>query len=179
VKTTRGAASAAPSAPRGAAAQDILVEDPAMRRLHALGFKVTLWVMPFVEESSACYAEGCARGYFVSSEASGGLGLKPGFFRWWQQVPAVGLDVTNPAACDWFVGRLRALQEATGVDGFKFDAGEPCLLPAAAPFSLAREDHALPRQHARAQLPDKYGGQQHADHDAHGAGAQRLDESGG
>lgn len=106
--------------------------DPAgmVRRLHAAGFKVTLWVMPFVEESSSCYAEGHALGYFVRSESSGGLGLKPGFFRWWNSVPVVGLDVTNPAACAWFVERLQQLQRETGVDGFKFDAGEPCFLPA-------------------------------------------------
>jgi len=106
-------------------------DPPAMvRRLHALGFRVTLWVMPFVEEGSACYAEGCARGFFVKSRVSSGLGLQPGFFRWWNSAPVVGLDVTNPAACEWFVGRLQALQEETGVDGFKFDAGEPCFLPA-------------------------------------------------
>jgi myogenesis-regulating glycosidase len=99
-------------------------------RLHEQGFLVTLWVMPFVEESSACYAEGAARGFFVRSNVSAGLGLKPGFFRWWNSAPVVGLDVTNPEACEWFVGRLKALQEATGVDGFKFDAGEPCFLPA-------------------------------------------------
>ena len=26
-----------------------------VRQLHAMGFKVTVWVMPFVEESSAAY----------------------------------------------------------------------------------------------------------------------------
>ena len=106
--------------------------DPAgmVARLHTAGFKVTVWVMPFVEESSACYAEGAARGFFVRGTTSGGLGLKPGFFRWWNSSPVVALDVTNPAACAWFVGRLKKLQADTGVDGFKFDAGEPCFLPA-------------------------------------------------
>jgi hypothetical protein len=104
-------------------------------RLHAAGFKVTLWVMPFVEENSACFAEGSARGFFVRSTTSGGLGLKPGFFRWWNAVPVVALDVTNPAACAWFVARLRKLQADTGVDGFKFDAGEPCFLPATGDLS--------------------------------------------
>ncbi len=35
----------------------------------------------------------------------------------------MALDVTNPEAVDWFVARLKRLQEATGIDGFKFDAG--------------------------------------------------------
>ncbi len=49
--------------------------------------------------------------------------LQPGFFRWWNSQPVVALDVTNPEAVAWFVHRLRSLQAATGVDGFKFDAG--------------------------------------------------------
>jgi alpha-glucosidase (family GH31 glycosyl hydrolase) len=54
------------------------------------------------------------------------------------------LDVTNPAAVDWFVGRLKALQAATGIDGFKFDAGEPCFLP------------PCPRTHAELATPADY-----------------------
>jgi hypothetical protein len=49
--------------------------------------------------------------------------MKPGFFRWWNTAPVVALDLTNPEVVAWFVHRLRALQAATGVDGFKFDAG--------------------------------------------------------
>jgi myogenesis-regulating glycosidase len=120
-------------------------------RLHDLGFKVTAWVHPFVEEKSAAYREGAARGFFVGCdpvpmgawgklrEAIGSRappivpiapgGSAPGFFAWWNTPPVAALDVTNPEAVDWFVTRLRALQEATGLDGFKFDAGEPCFLP--------------------------------------------------
>lgn len=43
----------------------------------------------------------------------------------------VALDVTNPEAVAWFVYRLRKLQAETGIDGFKFDAGELHLLKAA------------------------------------------------
>lgn len=104
-------------------------------RLHDLGFQVTCWVMPFVEESSAAYREGASKGYFIKAEVDGapsGLGWgrpKPGFFAWWNSQPVVALDVTNPEAVDWFVDRLKRLQEITGLDGFKFDAGEPCFLP--------------------------------------------------
>ncbi|CAL5223288.1 g5776 [Coccomyxa viridis] len=99
-----------------------------VRQLHAMGFKVTVWVMPFVEENSAAYREGSTKGYFVTSTAPG-LFMKPGFFRWWNTAPVVALDVTNPEAVAWFVYRLRKLQTETGIDGFKFDAGEPCFLP--------------------------------------------------
>ncbi|KAK9907636.1 hypothetical protein WJX75_007337 [Coccomyxa subellipsoidea] len=99
-----------------------------VRQLHAMGFKVTVWVMPFVEENSDAYREGADKGYFITSTAPG-LFMKPGFFRWWNTAPVVALDLTNPEAVAWFVHRLRALQAATGIDGFKFDAGEPCFLP--------------------------------------------------
>lgn len=97
--------------------------------LHALGFKVTLWIMPFAEENSNAYREGAPKGYFIKSDSPATRKLKPGFFHWWQPVPAAALDVTNPEAVDWFVGRLRKLQEDYLIDGFKFDAGEPCFLP--------------------------------------------------
>lgn len=97
--------------------------------LHALGFRVTLWVMPFAEEASEAYKEGAPKGYFISSDAPPTRGLKPGFFRWWQPVPAAALDVTNPEAVKWFVERLKKLQADYSIDGFKFDAGEPCFLP--------------------------------------------------
>ena len=42
----------------------------------------------------------------------------------WNTAPVVALDVTNPEAVAWFVYRLRKLQAETGIDGFKFDAGE-------------------------------------------------------
>ena len=45
----------------------------------------------------------------------------------WNTAPVVALDVTNPEAVAWFLYRLRKLQAETGIDGFKFDAGEALL----------------------------------------------------
>ena len=92
-------------------------------KLHELGFKVTLWVMPFIAEDTNAYRDGKDKGYFVDSNA------RTGFFKWWQSPPVVALDVTNPEAVKWFCDNLRSLQERHGIDGFKFDAGEPCFLP--------------------------------------------------
>jgi len=92
-------------------------------QLHSMGLKVTVWVMPFIAEDTDAYREGKGKGYFVESS------IQNGFFRWWQSPPVVALDVTNPDAVDWFVSRLRRLQSEHGIDGFKFDAGEPCFLP--------------------------------------------------
>ena len=119
------------------------------------GIKTSIFVgvHPFVEERSAAYKEGAEKGFFVGSDPNPDSASSfwsrarnflsgtssddlervdesnPGFFAWWNTPPVAALDVTNPEAVEWFVGRLVALQKATGLDGFKFDAGEPCFLP--------------------------------------------------
>jgi hypothetical protein len=91
-----------------------------VQALHALGFKVTLWCTAFIEEKSQAYLEGRPKGYLVADGA---------LFPWWQPQPVAALDVANPEACRWFLERARMLRAETGVDGFKFDSGEPCWLP--------------------------------------------------
>jgi hypothetical protein len=91
-----------------------------VKALHMHGFQVTLWCTAFIEERSEAYREGCSKGYLVAGGA---------LFPWWQPQPVAALDVTNPDACRWFVDRARALMRKTGIDGFKFDSGEPCWLP--------------------------------------------------
>ncbi len=54
-------------------------------QLHNMGFKVTLWVMPFIEEASQAYKEGASKGYFVQSDRKRWF-LKPGFFHWYVYV---------------------------------------------------------------------------------------------
>lgn len=39
------------------------------------------------------------------------------------------IDFTNPAAAEWYVNRLRKLQQESGIDSFKFDGGESFSLP--------------------------------------------------
>ena len=135
--------------------------------LHNLGFLVTLWVMPFLQEGSAACEEARSHGYVVAGneppsireeisiggagqrigstvkvlvdkfdwppghwEGGGGGGrLRAGQVRWWGTQPVWVLDLTNDMAVDWFVTRLKRLQDTMGIDGFKFDAGEPCFLP--------------------------------------------------
>ena len=97
--------------------------------LHNKGFKVTLWVTPFVTEQTKAYQEGVEKGYFVKSKVLTPGHSKPGFFSWWQPSGVVAIDLTNKDARDWFLNGLKSLQERYGIDGFKFDAGEPCFLP--------------------------------------------------
>lgn len=92
--------------------------------LHAKGFKVTTWVIPFLDEASQAFADGAKNNWLVR-RADG----SPYLVSWWQGRGGL-LDVTNPSALEWFFGRLTRLQVKTGCDGFKFDAGEACFLPA-------------------------------------------------
>ncbi len=92
-------------------------------RLHNLGFTVTLWVVPFAERGSDAFAEGSAAGHWL--KAADGTPL---VITWWQG-EGVALNVSDEGALAWFEQRLRSLQHLTGVDGFKFDAGEAMFVP--------------------------------------------------
>jgi alpha-glucosidase (family GH31 glycosyl hydrolase) len=92
--------------------------------LHALGFKVTLWIPPFFAPRSAAFKAAAAAGYLVRHPMSG----EPYPVRWWQGWGGL-LDVSNPAALDWWRAGLRRLQSEYGVDGFKFDGAEGNFLP--------------------------------------------------
>ncbi len=94
-----------------------------IEELHAMGFKVTAWVIPFVHPRAEITPEAVRRGYMVRQTDG-----SPYPVRWWQGLGYL-LDTTNPAAMEWYRRRLNHLQEATGLDGFKFDGGEAMFVP--------------------------------------------------
>ncbi len=87
--------------------------------LHAMGFKVMLWICPFVSPDSPEYRELAAKGYLIREKGSDA----PAILSWWNGRSAC-YDLTNPAAFDHFVGILKGMQAEYGVDGFKLDAGD-------------------------------------------------------
>lgn len=91
--------------------------------LHRLGFKVMLWICPFVSPDCDVYRELRAKGAFLREQAAADKQGPPKMIRWWNGVSAV-LDLSNPAAKSWFKGRLDNLQDEYGIDGFKLDAGD-------------------------------------------------------
>jgi alpha-glucosidase (family GH31 glycosyl hydrolase) len=94
-----------------------------IEQLHDKGFKVTAWVIPFLQPDAQAFTEGAKNGWLVRQQ-----GGSPYLVEWWQGRGGL-LDVTNPSALEWFFERLEQLQVRTGLDGFKFDAGEACFLP--------------------------------------------------
>lgn len=86
--------------------------------LHGLGFKVMVWICPFVSPDSPEYRDLAAKGYLLQSPDGA-----PAILNWWNGYSAC-YDLTNPAAADYFVKVLRQAQAEYGIDGFKFDAGD-------------------------------------------------------
>lgn len=93
--------------------------DPAglLQRIKAKGIKICLWINPYIAEASEMFDEGVAGDYLLK-KPNGDV------FQWDHWQPGLAyVDFTNPAACDWYAGKLRALIEM-GADCFKTDFGE-------------------------------------------------------
>lgn len=88
-------------------------------RLHNMGFKVMLWVCPYVSPDSAVFRTLQKEGLLLKNTEG-----TPVLRKWWNGYSAV-LDYTDAAAVEWFSSQLNKLVEKYGIDGFKFDAGDP------------------------------------------------------
>lgn len=92
-------------------------------KLKNKGFRVTLWIHPFINKGcEPAYSIALNNSYFVKS-TTGKVSTQ-----WWQGSDAAVIDFTNSKAVNWWIARLKRLQEA-GIDSFKFDAGEVSWLP--------------------------------------------------
>ena len=105
--------------------------DPALMisELHKLGFKVMLWVSPFISPDSEVFRELKEKKYLLlcnteNSKHTEPGSLKPIIIEWWNGYSAA-LDFTNPGAVKWYQQQLAAMKANYGVDGYKFDAGDP------------------------------------------------------
>lgn len=99
-------------------------------KLHDLGFKVMLWVCPFVSPDSDVYRDLAKQDLFLKNPEHAVVAAapwiepsQPAMIYWWNGVSAV-LDLSNPKAEIWFKSELNRLVEDYNVDGFKLDAGD-------------------------------------------------------
>jgi alpha-glucosidase (family GH31 glycosyl hydrolase) len=102
--------------------------------LHSLGFKVMLWVCPFVSPDTEVFRELLAQKLLLTAKTvkTGNPEKdadKAAIIEWWNGHSAV-LDFTNPAAIKWYRGRLDHMVKTYHLDGFKFDAGDAEFYPA-------------------------------------------------
>ncbi|HVU09446.1 MAG TPA: glycoside hydrolase family 31 protein [Verrucomicrobiae bacterium] len=86
--------------------------------LHAEGFKVMLWVCPFISPDCDVYRDLEKKNLLVKDDSS-----QPAIVRWWNGASAL-LDFTNPKSVEWFRSQLDYLQSTYHIDGFKFDGGD-------------------------------------------------------
>ncbi|WP_353949036.1 glycoside hydrolase family 31 protein [Sporolactobacillus sp. Y61] len=87
--------------------------------LHDMGFKVMVWVCPYVTADTPEYHELRDKHMLLFTQDG-----EPIVRKWWNGYSAM-LDMSNPETYAWMKDQLQALQADTGVDGFKFDAGDP------------------------------------------------------
>ncbi len=95
-------------------------------QLHGMGFTVSLWVPPFVDNDSSNFGTPSQK-YFVQSK-TGGVSL----VAWWDTFTTKKAGLINfagPNTLDWWAGLLGSIVSHYGIDGFKFDAGESNWFP--------------------------------------------------
>jgi len=102
-------------------------------QLHAMGFKVMLWICPFVSaDQSVLYHQLENQKAFVLEKTKADdtweTARNPAMIHWWNGVSAV-LDFSNPVAVEWFNEQLNSLVDDYHIDGFKFDAGDMMFYP--------------------------------------------------
>ncbi len=96
--------------------------------LHQMGFKVMVWICPFISPDTEAFREAAAK-RIILFDKKGKIDSKwqdatePAIVKWWNGYSAV-LDLSNPDAELWFKEKLNGIQEEYGIDGFKFDAGD-------------------------------------------------------
>lgn len=90
-----------------------------IEKLHAMGFKVMLWVCNFFSPDSFTFRELEKKGYLVKDETG-----NTAITHWWNGYSGL-IDLTNDDAVAWLHGIFENLMTQYGIDGFKFDAGDP------------------------------------------------------
>ncbi|MDU1906103.1 MAG: glycoside hydrolase family 31 protein [Dysgonomonas sp.] len=90
-----------------------------VKQLHDMGFKVMLWICPFVSPDSPEYRDLAKKGYLIKKKGTD----TPAIINWWNGQSAC-YDLTNPEAFDYYVSILKNMQKEYGIDGFKLDAGD-------------------------------------------------------
>ena len=88
-----------------------------LKRYHERGLKLCAWINPYIAQASPLFDEGKENGYLIR-KTDGSVWQTD----MWQAGMGI-LDVTNPAARDWYCDKLKKLLDQ-GIDCLKTDFGE-------------------------------------------------------
>jgi alpha-D-xyloside xylohydrolase len=97
--------------------------EKVLQALRAQGFRVCLWISPYVPEGTAMFDQGTAQGFFVKASSTATYLAPPPWGPPGPNPRIATVDFTNPEACAWFTRRLKSLLQQ-GVAVFKTDFGE-------------------------------------------------------
>ncbi len=86
--------------------------------LHADGFRHLGYYQPYISRGTRAYQEGDAKGYFTKNKKGETYAFSLGFGKKAQ------VDLTNPAAREWWKDSFFRMSEEMGVDGWMHDFGE-------------------------------------------------------
>lgn len=87
-------------------------------KLHKMGFKVILWICPFVSPETKDFSL-MKESKMLVRNCFG----RTAYRKWWNGKHPL-LDLSNPKAVKWFKSTANRLMKEYGVDGFKQDAGD-------------------------------------------------------
>ena len=90
-----------------------------VEELHQMGFRVLLWMTPFVNCEAATFPELAKKSLLAPRKD----GTGPSLFKWWGGTAGL-VDLTNPEGRSWYRAQLLRLKNEIGVDGFKIDGGD-------------------------------------------------------
>ena len=120
-----------------------------VKELHELGFTVMLWITPHISPDSNAFRYLRNTDWLIRDK-SGEFAIR----KWWNGFSCV-LDLSNPEACNWLKEKLDYVMEEYGVDGFKFDAGDPCMYDYADQTYIRQipQDHTIDYSRFASQYP--------------------------
>lgn len=90
-----------------------------VEQLHRDGFRIMLWVCPFVSPDSPEFRDLQKKGYLIKKKGTNQAAI----ISWWNGYSGC-YDLSNPDAVAHLKSQLHGMQSKYGIDGFKFDAGD-------------------------------------------------------
>ncbi|MBQ7879547.1 MAG: alpha-galactosidase [Clostridia bacterium] len=91
--------------------------------LISLGFKVVLWIAPYISPDSDVYRALLSKGCLLKNPDG-----KPFITEWWDGYSAV-LDLSHPDGEAWFAKQYEFLHKEYGICGLKMDGGDVLYYP--------------------------------------------------